>query len=39
MITADQYDSKLYHTYIIEKQWTEKDQIDKFKKLINELSK
>lgn len=39
MITTDQYDSKLYHTYIIEKQWTEKDQIDKFKKLINELSK
>lgn len=39
MITTDQYDSKLYHTYIIEKQWTEKDQIDKFKKLIYELSK
>jgi glycosyltransferase involved in cell wall biosynthesis len=39
MITTDQYDSKSYHTYIIEKQWTEKDQIDKFKKLIYELSK
>lgn len=39
MITTDQYDSKLYHTYIIEKQWTEKDQIDKFKNLIDELRK
>lgn len=39
MITAEQYDSKSYHTYIIEKQWTEKAQIEKFKKLINELSK
>jgi len=29
----------LYHTYIIEKQWTEKDQIDKFKNLIDELRK
>jgi len=39
VITTDQYDSTLYHTYIIEKQWTEKDQIDKFKNLIDELRK
>ena len=39
MITRDQYDSQLYRNYIIEKQWTEKDQVDKFKRLIEELNK
>jgi glycosyltransferase involved in cell wall biosynthesis len=39
MITSDSYDSLFYHNYIIDKQWTEKDQIEKFKILIREMIK